>query len=485
MGIAFLMPVVLLLLFGFGVSLDAEHIPIALVVEQPSADTASLVGEFKGSRYFDTITMYDMREAEQAFRAHRVDAIVYLRQDFARRLRLPGGATIQVIVNGVDANNGRIISGYVEGVWRIWLGHEAQSRGEKLYMPVQIEQRVWFNSELRSRNFLVPGLIALIMTLIGALLTAMVMAREWERGTMETIMVTPVVMREVILGKFLPIIDGKKALMVLHIGPRFSRDLLLGRSSSIQVIVDGRDSNTAAILLNYVNSIIAQFNVEWEKQHGKVSPPARLDIRAWFNPNLVSRWFMVPGIVGLLTLVVTTLVTALSVARERELGTFDQLLVTPFRPVEIVIGKALPGFIIGFFESTVIILLAIFWFQIPIQGNLITIYIGLLLFLLSTVGMGLMISSLSITQQQAILGTFLFLTPAVILSGFATPIANMPPWVQFITFINPMHYFMAILRDVFLEGTPLHLLLQQFWPMAIIGVVNLALSGWLFRRRIY
>ncbi len=282
-----------------------------------------------------------------------------------------------------------------------------------------------------------------------------------------------------------PIIDGKKALMVLHIGPRFSRDLLLGRSSSIQVIVDGRDSNTAAILLNYVNSIIAQFNVEWEKQHGKVSPPARLDIRAWFNPNLVSRWFMVPGIVGLLTLVVTTLVTALSVARERELGTFDQLLVTPFRPVEIVIGKALPGFIIGFFESTVIILLAIFWFQIPIQGNLITIYIGLLLFLLSTVGMGLMISSLSITQQQAILGTFLFLTPAVILSGFATPIANMPPWVQFITFINPMHYFMAILRDVFLEGTPLHLLLQQFWPMAIIGVVNLALSGWLFRRRIY
>lgn len=204
MGIAFLMPIVLLLLFGFGVSLDAEHIPIALVVEQPSADTASLASEFKGSLYFNPVTMYDMREAEQAFRAHRVDAIVYLRQDFARRLRLPGGATIQVIVNGVDANNGRIISGYVEGVWRTWLGHEAQARGEKLYMPVQIEQRVWFNSELRSRNFIVPGLIALIMTLIGALLTAMVMAREWERGTMESIMVTPVVMREVILGKLLP-----------------------------------------------------------------------------------------------------------------------------------------------------------------------------------------------------------------------------------------------------------------------------------------
>jgi drug efflux transport system permease protein len=203
-AIAFLMPVVLLLLFGYGVSLDAEHVPIALVVENPSPDTTSFTSGFYGSRYFDPITMHDIRSAEQALRTHSVDAIVHLREDFARRLRTPGGAPIQVIINGVDANNGRIISGYVEGVWRKWLEDIALARGGKIDTPVQVDQRVWFNSELRSRNFLVPGLIAIIMTLIGALLTALVMAREWERGTMEAIMVTPVTMRELLLGKILP-----------------------------------------------------------------------------------------------------------------------------------------------------------------------------------------------------------------------------------------------------------------------------------------
>ena len=192
-----------------------------------------------------------------------------------------------------------------------------------------------------------------------------------------------------------------------------------------------------------------------------------------------------PGIVGLLTLVVTTLVTALSVAREREQGTFDQLLVTPFRPVEILIGKALPGFIIGFAEATVIILIATLWFQVPLRGSLVTLYVGLFFFLLSTVGMGLMISSLSVTQQQGLLGAFLFIVPSIILSGFATPIANMPHWVQQFTLLNPMRYFLVILRGVFLQGTPFHLLVSQFWPMAIIGLVNLTAAGFLFRRRLY
>ena len=203
-AIAFLMPVLLLLLFGYGVSLDAEHVPIALVVENPSPDTTSFTSGFYGSRYFDPITVHDIREAEQALRTHSVDAIVHLRGNFARRLRTPGGAPIQVIINGVDANNGRIISGYVEGIWRKWLEDTALARGEKIDTPIQVDQRIWFNSELRSRNFLVPGLIAIIMTLIGALLTALVMAREWERGTMEAIMVTPVTMRELLLGKILP-----------------------------------------------------------------------------------------------------------------------------------------------------------------------------------------------------------------------------------------------------------------------------------------
>jgi ABC-2 type transport system permease protein len=282
-----------------------------------------------------------------------------------------------------------------------------------------------------------------------------------------------------------PQVDRKRVLMVLHIGPTFSRELLHGRAGPVQAIVDGRNSNTAAILLNYVNTIVAAFNAHWLQQTGGATAVARLETRAWFNPNLLSRWFIVPGIVGVLTLVVTTLVTALSVAREREQGTFDQLLVTPFRPVEILVGKALPGFIIGIFEATLIILIATFWFQVPLRGSPLTLYTGMFCFLLSTIGMGLMISSLAVTQQQGLLGAFLFLVPSIILSGFATPIANMPHWVQQITYLNPMRYCLIILRGVFLQGTPFHLLLGQFWPMALIGVVNLALAGYLFRHRLY
>ena len=204
LAIAFVLPLVLLLIFGYGVSLDAEHVPVALVVELPSPDTASFTSGFQISRYFEPVFQRNLGEAEQALLDRRVMAIVHLRSDFARRLRQPGGAPIQVIVNGVDANTARLVLGYVQGVWQKWLQREALARGETLAMPVQLEQRIWFNSELRSRNFLVPGLIAVIMTLIGALLTALVMAREWERGTMEALLVTPVTMREVLLGKLVP-----------------------------------------------------------------------------------------------------------------------------------------------------------------------------------------------------------------------------------------------------------------------------------------
>lgn len=203
-AIAFLLPVVLLLIFGYGVSLDAENVPVALVVEQPSVDTAGFTSGFVHSRYFDPVYMHDMHAAESALMSRRVSAIVHLRGDFARQMRQPGGASIQVIVNGVDANTSRLILGYTQGVWQKWQERMARESGSRLAMPVQLDQRVWFNSELRSRNFLVPGLIAIIMTLIGGLLTALVVAREWERGTMEALMVTPVTMREVLLGKLLP-----------------------------------------------------------------------------------------------------------------------------------------------------------------------------------------------------------------------------------------------------------------------------------------
>ena len=203
-AIAFLMPVLLLLLFGYGVSLDAEHVPVGIVVENPNGDTSAFVGSFRNSRYFEPVIFNNMRDAVNELGSGDIEGIVHLRQDFSRQSRMRGGAPVQVIVNGVDANNARLISGYIDGVWSNWLEDEASAGGTSLKLPLRIEQRVWFNSELRSRNFLVPGLIAVIMTLIGALLTAMVMAREWERGTMEALMVTPVAKREILMGKLIP-----------------------------------------------------------------------------------------------------------------------------------------------------------------------------------------------------------------------------------------------------------------------------------------
>ncbi len=203
-AIAFLMPVVLLLLFGYGVSLDAEHVPIAIVDEGGGAEADRFTGAFARSRYFDPVRMTTMREARRAMAEGNVDAIIHIRSAFSRALRSAGGADIGVVVNGVDANTARLVIGYLDGIWASWLGDRARAVGRSLSIPVTVEQRIWYNSEVRSRNFLVPGLIAVIMTLIGALLTAMVMAREWERGTLEALMVTPVAMREVILGKLIP-----------------------------------------------------------------------------------------------------------------------------------------------------------------------------------------------------------------------------------------------------------------------------------------
>ena len=280
-----------------------------------------------------------------------------------------------------------------------------------------------------------------------------------------------------------PLIDDKHVLLVLHIGQHFTRDLLMHKPARLQVIIDGRDSNTAALALNDVGGILLDFNQQWAAAHGQRGPPAQLVMRAWFNPNLRSRWFIVPGIVALLTLVVTLLVTGLSVAREREMGTFDQLLVTPMRPLEILVGKAVPGFVIGGLEGGFIALMAVLWFHVPFVGSVAALALGMFFFLLAAIGIGLMISSLAVTQQQGLLGVFLFLVPAIILSGFATPIANMPEAVQLLTYINPMRYFLIIVRGVFLEGSTIPMLWPQYAPLALIGLASMSAAAWLFRHR--
>jgi ABC-2 type transport system permease protein len=204
LAIAFALPLILLLIFGYGVSLDAKDVPVALVVEAPSAETADFTGSFEQSPYFEAVVAANIQEAEQAMRRGDVNGIVWLRSNFSQEFFGANSAPIGVMVNGVDANTGRIIQGYLEGAWGNWLAQYAAAQGQALKLPVQVEQRIWFNPGLRSRDFLVPGLLAVIMTLIGALLTALVVAREWERGTMEALLVTPVRVREILLGKLIP-----------------------------------------------------------------------------------------------------------------------------------------------------------------------------------------------------------------------------------------------------------------------------------------
>ena len=203
-GIAFILPVLLLLIFGYGVSLDARDVNIAIVVERPSVEASQLVSGFSHSDYFAPQVMLSIQQAEQAMMERRVDGIVWLRSDFSRLLLSGRSAPVGVIVNGVDANKARLIEGYVGGVWLTWLERMSEEMGRPLNIPVKVEHRIWFNPAVRSRNYLVPGLIAVIMTLIGAMLTSMVVAREWERGTMEALLVTPVSIKEILIGKIVP-----------------------------------------------------------------------------------------------------------------------------------------------------------------------------------------------------------------------------------------------------------------------------------------
>ncbi len=282
-----------------------------------------------------------------------------------------------------------------------------------------------------------------------------------------------------------PLLDERKALLVLHVGQNFSEALLRGQPARLQVLLDGRNSNTALLALGYVREVVVDFNTQWMQNHGNRGAPAVLVQRGWFNSTLNSHWFITIGIIALLNLVVTLEVTALSVAREREAGTFDQLLVTPMTPFEILAGKSLPGLIIGVLESTFIITLIVYWFHVPLRGSIGALYLGLFIYLLSAVGIGLMISSFSVTQQQGLMGAFLFMVPAVILSGFSSPIENMPEMIQWLTYLNPMRYFLIISRSVFLQGASYDLLWSQYWPMLLIGLSSLSVATILFRRRMY
>jgi pyoluteorin transport system permease protein len=280
-----------------------------------------------------------------------------------------------------------------------------------------------------------------------------------------------------------PEIDSGRALLVLHIRQDFQRQLLDGKQPAVQVIADGRNSNTAGTAMGYVSGIIGRFNARWRADHGGGAAPLQLIERAWFNPNLETRWYMIPGMIGTLTLIQCMMLTVMSVAREREEGTFDQLLVTPFRPGEIMVGKALPSMIVGMIQASGVLVIAQLWFRIPFAGHYIVLFTGLLLFLLAAVGIGLLLSSIASTMQQAMLYSMLFIMPFSLLSGFTTPLSGMPGALQDFTLINPLRFAIDITRRVYLQGAGMRLLLPDLWPLAVMAVITLSAASWVYRHR--
>ena len=276
------------------------------------------------------------------------------------------------------------------------------------------------------------------------------------------------------------VIDDRKALAVISIPADFETKLNLQQASPIQVILDGRNSSTAGIAGSYIGAVVGQFN---QQQLGNASP-INIETRIWYNPNLESRWGLMPSLIAALSMMQTLLLSALSVAREREQGTFDQLLVTPYTPLHIMIGKALPPIFVGLIQSTIILLIILFWFQIPMNGSIGLLYFGLVSFNIAVVGLGLSISAISLNMQQAMLFTFLLIMPLMLLSGLLTPVQNMPKILEIITYANPLRFGINLIQRVYLEGAQFSQVKYDFIPMIVLAVITLPLAAWLFRNRL-
>jgi ABC-2 type transport system permease protein len=274
-----------------------------------------------------------------------------------------------------------------------------------------------------------------------------------------------------------PFIENQKGLMVLSIDETFSRDLDQGKNPRVQLICDGRRSNTTQVLSGYATQIIEDY-APTKKQKIELVP------RNWFNPNVLYMWYNIPCLVATLSMLTCLVVTTQSVAREREMGTWDQLLVSPLTPHEIVIGKIVPGILVGMVEGCFMALMGIFVMGVPFTGSVFLFLLSLLIFVSAISGVGLFISSLSMTQQQAMLGSFIFMLPSVLLSGFATPIENMPTWLQPVTYLMPMRYMLIITKGIFLKNLSPFVIWDNLWPMVIIGACTLMGSGYFFRKKI-
>ena len=279
-------------------------------------------------------------------------------------------------------------------------------------------------------------------------------------------------------------LDRGAVRILLVIPPDFGQRLKGGRPTTVQMILDGSDSNAAVIGLNYMNRITQAYSGKIRLEPVRTGPHLSIDgrVRVWYNPELLSRNYMVPGVIAVILIVITSMMTALGIVKEKEIGTIEQLLVTPLRRSELMIGKLLPFVVIGFIDIGVVLLFGIFWFGVPVRGSIPLLFALSAVYISTTLGLGLFVSTISKTQNQAQITTFFIMFPMMILSGFAFPIANMPVFFQDLSYLSPVRYFLVIIRGIFLKGSGIDVLWPQVLPLAVLGVLIFSLSVLRFRR---
>ncbi len=278
------------------------------------------------------------------------------------------------------------------------------------------------------------------------------------------------------------LLDRGKVTLALQINRGFSADLRSSKPTAIQVLVDGTDSNTATVAMDYASRIITKFALD----ESGVRAPAMVDVRAlaWYNPDLKSKNYNVPGVIAMVIMLTSLLLTSMAIVREREVGTMEQLMVTPLTPLELILGKTIPFALIAFFDMVLITAFGVLTFNIPVRGPLVLLPLSTAIYLLSVLGIGLFISTIARTQQQALMAGFLFYMPAVLLSGFMFPIENMPAFFRFLTYANPLRYFLVIIRGLFLKGNGLSILWPQMAALLVLGAAVITLSSLRFRKRL-
>lgn len=280
-------------------------------------------------------------------------------------------------------------------------------------------------------------------------------------------------------------IDNQRVIAAMVIDEDFDRDVAAKRPATIGLILDGRRSNAAQIVAGYLTQIVGGVGADLvprvSTRQGNAGQGSV--VTNWYNPSLDYIWFTLPSLVAIITSVAGLAITSQSVARERELGTFDQLMVSPLRIHEILIGKMVPPFIIGMINGSLYLIIAPLVFGVPFTGSLILFFLSLAMYMLALIGLGMFVSALSQTQQQAFLGVFLVTTPLILLSGYASPIDNMPGWLQLVTYLDPARYFLVIVQGLFLKAMPAAAVFHQLWPLGLIAIATLSASAWLFRAR--